>query len=117
MRDYLGHLVEAIERIQNYTGGLDAAAFAASPLVQDAVIRNLEVIGEACRNVMRVDPGFAVRFPELPLAAAYDMRNVLAHAYFKVDLAIVWRTVTHELPALGDQVRAVRAQLAEDVAS
>ena len=73
-------------------------------MVQDAVIRNFEIIGEASRNIERVDPQFLVSHPELPLSFAYDMRNVLAHGYYKVDLAVVWKTIELDLPYLEEQV-------------
>lgn len=73
-------------------------------MAQDAVIRNLEIIGEACRNIERSDPDFLVRHPEFPLRVAIEMRNVLAHGYFSVDLEIVWRTVHTNLPDLKAQV-------------
>jgi uncharacterized protein with HEPN domain len=88
--DYLGHILEAIERIQHYVDAMDEVGFLGSKLVQDAVIRNLEVIGEASRNIERAHPDFAAAHPELPLALANDMRNALSHGYFKVDLGIVW---------------------------
>ena len=78
--DYLGHILEAIERIQAYVADVDEVGFLASKIIQDAVIRNLEVIGEASRNIERVHPEFAAAHPELPLALANDMRNALAHA-------------------------------------
>lgn len=98
--DYLRHILEAIERIQTYVGGIDEAGFLASQLIQDAVIRNLEVVGEASRNIERVHPDFVAAHPELPLAVATDMRNALAHGYFKIDLAIVWKTIQTDLPQL-----------------
>ena len=85
----MGHIVEAIERIQRYTNDIDEAGFLNSQIVQDAVIRNLEVIGEASRNIERANPEFAAAHPELPLSIAYDMRNALSHGYFKVDFEIV----------------------------
>ena len=69
---------------------------------------NLEIIGEACRNIDRVDPGFGARHPDLPIRPAMEMRNVLAHGYFGVDLAVVWRTVRTDLPGLKRQVREVQ---------
>lgn len=57
--DYLGHILEAIERIERYVSGLDESAFLSSNLVQDAVIRNIEIIGEASNNIQRTDPSFA----------------------------------------------------------
>lgn len=97
---------KAIERIQSYTACMDEAAFRRDTLVQDAVIRNFEVIGEACRNILRDEPEFAVRHPELPLSGAYEMRNALAHGYFKIDLGVVWATIGNDLPALRAALRA-----------
>ncbi len=104
---YLTHILQAIDRIQNYTEELDEVAFLQNEMVQDAVIRNLEVIGEASRNIRQRYTTFADDHPNLPLASAYEMRNVLAHGYFKVDLAIVWQTLEKDLPELHAQTRAV----------
>lgn len=109
--DYLGHILEAIERIQAYVADVDAVGFLSSKIIQDAVIRNLEVIGEASRNIERVHPEFAAAHPELPLALANDMRNALAHGYFKVDLEIVWKTIQGNLPDLHAQITEVSATL------
>jgi uncharacterized protein with HEPN domain len=102
--DYLGHILQAIDRIQRYTSGMSEADFARSEVIQDAVIRNFEVIGEASRNIARDCPDFAAAHPELPLSFAYEMRNALAHGYFTVDFGIVWKTIGSDLPALQQQV-------------
>jgi uncharacterized protein with HEPN domain len=109
--DYLGHILAALRRIERYAAGLDQEGFLASEIVQDAVIRNLEVIGEASRNIERVHPGFAAAHPELPLALASDMRNALAHGYFKVDLPIVWKTVQQDLPPLAATVQKLLSSM------
>ncbi len=105
--DYLAHILEAIERIARYTHGMDESAFKGSEIAQDAVIRNLEVIGEASRNIAHHHPAFMAAHPELPLAFAYEMRNALAHGYFKVDMTIVWKTLELDLPVLHRQVTAL----------
>lgn len=105
--DYLDHMVHAIERIQRYTESLDLPDFLQSDIVQDAVIRNLEILGEASRNVEREHPEFAALHPDLPLGIAYEMRNALAHGYFKVDLDVVWRTIRQDLPPLLARLRAL----------
>ena len=105
LADYLGHIIQAAEKIQKYTENLDEATFKANDLVQDAVIRNFEIIGEASSNIMRIDPGFIDKHPELPLRFAYDMRNQLSHGYFTVDLGIVWRTAKRNIPVLGKQIK------------
>lgn len=106
--DYLAHIAEAIERIGHYTGGMDEAAFLSNQLVQDAVIRNIEIIGEASNNIKNHFPEFSAAHPELPLSFAYQMRNAVAHGYFKVDFAIVWSTIHRDLPGLHLKIR--RAQ-------
>jgi uncharacterized protein with HEPN domain len=111
LRDFLDHLLEAIARIERYVAPLDFDAFVADEMAQDAIIRNLEIIGEACRNMVRLDPGFAASHPDLPIRAAQEMRNVLAHGYFGVDLAVVWSTVKSDLPALAATAREVRNRL------
>jgi uncharacterized protein with HEPN domain len=73
-------------------------------MIQDAVICNFQIIGEASKNVERVAPEFVAAHPDLPLAFAYDMRNLLAHGYYKVDVAVVWKTIERDLPYLQQQV-------------
>lgn len=111
LADYLAHIVQAIDRIERYTGDLSATAFATSEMAQDAVIRNLEVVGEASRNILREHPEVAADHPALPLAAAYEMRNALAHGYFKIDLGIVWNTLKRDLPGMREQARSLLAAL------
>ena len=108
---YLGHIVEAIERIDRYTADMDESGFLDGPLVQHAVIRNFEIIGEASRNIETRFPDFAAAHPELPLAVAWQMRNAVAHGYFKVDLEIVWKAIRRDLPKPHAQVQEVRTAL------
>ena len=105
LADYLGHILTAIRRIEEYTAGLEVESFRADEMVQDAVIRNIEVIGEASHRIDTRFPEFAAVHPELPVSSAYQMRNAVAHGYFEVDLDIVWATVTHDLPELGKLVQ------------
>jgi uncharacterized protein with HEPN domain len=109
--DYLSHILEAIERIERYTQDMADLAFLESQLVQDAVVRNLEIIGEASHNIEIHHPEFAAQHPELPLAFAYQMRNAVAHGYFKVDLEIVWKTIHGDLPGLHALVLEARSTL------
>ena len=106
LADYLAHILEAIERIDTYVSDLDELAFLKSHLVQDAVIRNFEIIGEACNNIEKRYSTFAAEHPELPLSSAYQMRNALAHGYFKVDFEVLWKTIHNDLPLLYDQIKA-----------
>ena len=97
--EYLGHILEAIERIHRYVEDLDEVGFLQDEKTQDAVIRNFEIIGEAS-NIKQYHPEFARQHPEVPLNFAYEMRNALAHGYFKIDLEIVWKTIHADLPEL-----------------
>lgn len=104
---FLAHMLLAIDRISSYLENLSREDFISDTLVQDAVIRNLEIVGEASRNILRADAEFPARHPELPLLSAYEMRNALAHGYFEVDMTIVWDTTQRDLPRLRRQVSAL----------
>lgn len=107
--EYLSHIVQAIERIRRYVDDMDESAFFQDEKTQDAVIRNFEIIGEASNNIKRHYPEFSSRHSEIPLNFAYEMRNALAHGYFKVDLAVVWRTIQADLPGLHERVSRLLA--------
>nr|VFK16840.1 MAG: Uncharacterized conserved protein, contains HEPN domain [Candidatus Kentron sp. LFY] len=107
LKDYLEHIRQAIDRIQRYLADVDHAAFLLDEEKQDAVIRNLEIIGEAAGNIQHHFPDFATRHPDFPLRAAYGTRNALAHGYFKVDLGLVWNTIEGDLPLLEIQVEDI----------
>lgn len=111
LADYLDHICSAIERIDRYTEELGELSFLSNEMVQDAVLRNLEIIGEACNNVEKRYPEFAAAHPELPLTIAYQMRNAIAHGYFKVDLEMVWKTIERDLPELHRLVSEARSAL------
>jgi len=98
--DYLQHILDAIDRIRAYTGALSRESFEATPMAVDAVVRNIEIIGEASHNIAQGDPGFAAAHPEIPWEAIYGMRNQVSHGYFAVDIDIVWSTVQTYLPDL-----------------
>ena len=102
--EYLEHMLEAIRRINTYKKDLDRQAFDADTRTQDAVIRNLEVIGEAARNVQQHDPAFVTAHAEVPWALAYRMRNALTHGYADIDLGTVWNTIQTSLPKLERQL-------------
>ena len=95
-RVYLGHIRDAISDIEAYTSA-GRAAFLGDRMRQDAVIRKLEIIGEA---VKRLSDTARSRRPEIPWKQIAGMRDRLTHHYFGVDLALVWRVVERDLMAL-----------------
>ena len=100
VNDYLAHIVEAIDNINEYTAEMDDAGYLSDKKTRDAVVRNFEVIGEACSNVIKRHAQFAAAHAEIPWNFAYEMRNALTHGYFKIDHNIVWRTIQNDLPTL-----------------
>jgi uncharacterized protein with HEPN domain len=85
-------------------GVADAAALGRNDLVQDAVVRNLEIIGEAAARIVNDDPAFVAAHTDLPWAAMRGMRNEMIHEYFTVDWDVVWRTIKLDLPVLEQRV-------------
>jgi uncharacterized protein with HEPN domain len=113
LADYLDHIVEAIDRVQRYTSGMSADAFFENEMVQDAVIRNFEILGEASRNISRRYSEFASAHPGLALRQAYAMRNQLTHDYASIDMQIVWDTIVGDLPGLKIKAQEARRAVPE----
>lgn len=98
---YLHHILEAIDRIQSYTStGVDR--FRGDLMTQDAVVRNLQIIGEASK---KVSPETRAASPELPWRDMAGMRDRIVHDYFGVSLEIVWDVVENHLPPLREIVQ------------
>lgn len=81
--------------------------------MQDAVVRNFEILGEAAHNIEKLHPAFATSHAQVPWALMYTMRNRVAHGYFTVDYELVWNTIHADLP----QLRALVAALLADGAA
>jgi uncharacterized protein with HEPN domain len=97
---YLRHILEAIERILSYTSG-GAEAFRGDPKTQDAVIRNLQVIGEASK---KISSDTRDAHPDVPWKNMTGMRDRVVHDYFGVSLDIVWDVVENYLPPLREKL-------------
>ena len=97
-------IIAAIERIQTYTASLGFDAFMRDQRTIDAVIRNLEVIGEASGHV---PPAVQQRHPSVPWREMRAMRNLLSHAYFVVDVEVVWKTIRDNLPSVVPALRSI----------
>jgi uncharacterized protein with HEPN domain len=104
-RLYLIHVQDCIARIRDYTQG-GKAEFMASGLVQDAVLRNLEIMGE---SVKKLPEEWKQSQPQVEWVKVGDFRNVLAHDYLDVDLDIVWIIIEQYLPGLETAVRELMA--------
>ncbi len=105
MRDwrvYVKHMLESIERIKRYVAGLSRQEFMEDDMVRDAVIRNIEIIGEAARNIPEE---FASAHRDIPWRAMADMRNRVIHGYFSIDWDIVWEVIVSDIPDLEKRLR------------
>jgi uncharacterized protein with HEPN domain len=94
---YLQHILEAIGQIETYTTGVSYKQFLQERLLQDGVVRQLEIIGEASRNL---SSDFRDRHPKIPWRQIIGLRNRVIHAYFEINLDIIWEVVLNDLPNL-----------------
>jgi uncharacterized protein with HEPN domain len=106
---YLKHILDAIVQIDEYVAGLNQDAFIGSAITRDAVIRQLEIVGEAAK---RVSAGLRSKHAEVPWTTIAGMRNKLIHDYFGVDLETVWVTTQADLPPLKLQIQSILNELA-----
>lgn len=103
---YLRHILDAIARVEEYLQGLEEPAFSRNTLVQDGVIRQIEIIGEATR---RLSTALRDRYPGIPWQDIAGMRDKLVHDYFGVDMEKVWLTAKDDLPTLKTEVQRILA--------
>ncbi len=112
-RTYLTHAIEAIDAITDYTAD-GQKAFFSDGKTQDAVIRNIEIIGQAVKGIS--DDTRALK-PDVPWRQIAGMRDKLIHEYFGVDLVLVWDVVDQELPGLRLQLENLHDRLVADDAT
>jgi len=107
MRDYnlyLDDIVEAAKRIEKYTKSLTLEELKKDTLILDGVVRNLEIIGEAAKNI---PIQIKEKYPEIEWKKIAGLRDILAHGYFGIDVEVVWDIVKNKLPILKTQVNRI----------
>ncbi len=98
------HMIDAAKAAQTFIDGRQRSSLDADTMLLFALVRTIEIIGEAAS---RVTPGTRSALPTVPWAAIVGMRNRLIHAYFDIDRDILWKTVTEEIPPLLAQLAAI----------
>ena len=101
---YLEDIVQAAQKINHYISGLSFETFSGDDKTIDAVVRNLEVIGEAVRNIPK---DIRDKYPEIAWRRIAGLGNILIHEYFAISMKIIWDISTNKLPILEQQINKI----------
>lgn len=101
---YLRHVRDSLHEVRSFIEGESYESFLESRMLQNAVMRSFEVVGEAA---WRVGPEFREAHPDVPWRSMSDFRNKLIHDYFGLDLEVIWKTATEDAPALLEKVESL----------
>ena len=109
--DYLRDIIDAVEKIEKFTEGMDSEGFYADDKTAYAVIRALEIIGEATKKVPQ---NIKESYPQVPWREMAGIRDKLIHDYFGVNLEVIWKTVQEDLPTLKPRILQILQENAEE---
>ena len=101
---YLVHILDAIEKIRLYTQNVDYIAFCENTMCQDAVLRQIEIIGEATKQISH---NLKNLYPQIPWKDIAGTRDIISHKYFGVDIDEVWMIITDDLSKLESEIRKI----------
>jgi uncharacterized protein with HEPN domain len=101
---YLESILENIHKIEKYSAGMSKDEFYSNELVQDAVIRNIEIIGEASK---KISPEFKKTYYEIAWKEMAGIRDKLIHDYLGVDIDVIWKTIQEDIPFLKSQLSKI----------
>lgn len=107
---YLDHILDSIQKVQRYLDDVSYADFLKDEEKQDAVIRKIEILGEATKKISKA---LREKYAYLPWRAMAGMRDKLIHDYFDVDLETVWETATADIPSLENHILKIIQELSE----
>lgn len=104
---FLKHILESIDWIEKDTEGMSKEEFFENVPIQDAIVRRIEIIGEAIKNLPN---DLKKEYNEVPWQDIMDMRNKIIHEYFGVDLKLVWNVVKKDVPQLKKQIKKILSE-------
>jgi len=110
-KSYLNDILDAIDRIEKYTEKLSIDDFSESNLYQDAVVRNLEIIGEAVKHIPN---NLRDKYTDIEWKKIAGLRDILAHMYFGIDIEIVWDVIQNKIPELKEQINLILLKIKKD---
>jgi uncharacterized protein with HEPN domain len=108
-RDYIAHMLDAAQAIQQFVSGSSEEEFLSDRKTRDAVVRNLEILGEAAKKLSDVLPDAASRFPAVDFRTMYATRNRLIHAYAFINFEIIYEIALKDIPPLIAALESVLA--------
>ncbi|TFF88262.1 MAG: DUF86 domain-containing protein [Promethearchaeota archaeon] len=106
---YIKHILECIELIEKYIEGKNKVDFIETPLIQDAIIHRIEIIGEAIKNL---SSEFLGNYPDIPWKEIKGMRDIIVHKYFGIDLELTWEVVEKDIPDLKSNILKIKKEMA-----
>jgi uncharacterized protein with HEPN domain len=101
---YIEHILDCIRKINEFSNGLTFKEFKTNEMVQDAIIRNIEIIGEASKKISK---DIKQTYYKVPWKEIAGMRDKLIHDYLGVDVSVVWKTIKEDIPALERFIREI----------
>ena len=101
---FIEDIITAMEKIQNYISNLNYETFLKNEMIIDACIRNLEIIGEASKNIPK---NIREKYPDIPWKRMIALKNIAIHEYFGVDLSIIWEIITKNLPETKPNIKQI----------
>lgn len=108
---FIEHILESIENIESFSSGISKGEFEKSRLKQSAILRELEIIGEAAKNL---PIGFAVRYPYVEWSEIAGTRDKIVRHYFGVDLDVIWDIIMYDLPELKAKILKILEELEKE---
>src|SRR3990167_5037832 len=108
---FIEDILESIKNIESFTKGITEKELSKNIEKQSAIIRQIEIIGEAAKNI---PPSIRKKYQDIPWNDIIGMRDVISHGYFKVDLFIVWKVIKEDLPDLKEKIEEVKENLKKE---